>query len=83
VLAFADPVLVLHNDPDDVWFAKLVLRVAGDPWGQDGPVGVVLFDPMAASSSPRRAAICARIANTAVSSGCSFGGARSWPRRSR
>jgi AcrR family transcriptional regulator len=47
VRAFVDPVLALHNDPEDVWFAKLVLREAGDPSNQDRPVLKVLFDPMA------------------------------------
>jgi AcrR family transcriptional regulator len=47
VAAFVDPVLALHNDPDDAWFAKLVLREAGDPSNQNRPVLKVLFDPMA------------------------------------
>jgi len=47
VCAFVDPVLALHFDPDDAWFAKLVLREAGDPSNQDRPVLKVLFDPMA------------------------------------
>ncbi|MFF1818199.1 TetR/AcrR family transcriptional regulator [Kribbella sp. NPDC058245] len=47
VRAFVDPVLALHHDPDDAWFAKLVLREAGDPSNQDRPVLKVLFDPMA------------------------------------
>ncbi|WP_405064480.1 TetR family transcriptional regulator [Kribbella sp. NBC_01505] len=47
VRAFVDPVLALHHDPEDAWFAKLVLREAGDPSNQDRPVLKVLFDPMA------------------------------------
>lgn len=47
VAAFVDPVLALHNDPQDAWFAKLVLREAGDPSNQNRPVLKVLFDPMA------------------------------------
>src|SRR5882724_12970453 len=31
VHAFADPVLALHDDPDDIWFARLVMREASDP----------------------------------------------------
>jgi AcrR family transcriptional regulator len=47
VRAFVDPVLALHNETEDIWFAKLVLREAGDPSNQDRPVLKILFDPMA------------------------------------
>jgi AcrR family transcriptional regulator len=47
VRAFADPVLALHDDPDDIWFARLVLREAADPSSQQRPVMGELFDPMA------------------------------------
>jgi AcrR family transcriptional regulator len=47
VRAFADPVLVLHDDPDDLWFARLVFREAADPSSQQRPVMGELFDPMA------------------------------------
>jgi AcrR family transcriptional regulator len=45
--AFVDPVLALHDDPNDIWFAKLVLREAGDPSNIQRPVLAELFDPMA------------------------------------
>ncbi|WP_433662206.1 TetR/AcrR family transcriptional regulator [Nocardia sp. CA-128927] len=47
VHAFTDPVLALHNDPDDVWFARLVFREGADPSSQQRPVISELFDPMA------------------------------------
>lgn len=47
VAAFIDPVLALHEDPDDVWFARLVLREAADPSSQQRDVLSALFDPMA------------------------------------
>lgn len=47
VAAFIDPVLALHEDPDDVWFARLVLREAADPSSQHRRVLADLFDPMA------------------------------------
>ncbi|WP_329045734.1 TetR/AcrR family transcriptional regulator [Amycolatopsis sp. NBC_01488] len=47
VHAFADPVLALHDDPDDIWFARLVMREASDPSSQERPVIAELFDPMA------------------------------------
>lgn len=47
VSAFIDPVLDLHDDPDDVWFARLVLREAADPSSQDRKIVSGLFDPMA------------------------------------
>jgi AcrR family transcriptional regulator len=47
VHAFADPVLALHNNPDDIWFARLVYREAADPSSQQRPVMGELFDPMA------------------------------------
>ncbi|MGW6796727.1 TetR/AcrR family transcriptional regulator [Streptomyces chartreusis] len=45
--AFADPVLELHKNPDDIWFAQLVLREAADPSSQDREVISTLFDPLA------------------------------------
>ncbi|MCE0762362.1 TetR family transcriptional regulator [Pseudonocardia kujensis] len=47
VSAFVDPVLDLHDDPADVWFARLVLREASDPSSQDRAIISGLFDPMA------------------------------------
>jgi AcrR family transcriptional regulator len=47
VAAFVDPVLDLHDDPDDVWFARLVLREAADPSSQERAVISEVFDPMA------------------------------------
>ncbi|MDT7708632.1 MAG: hypothetical protein QOG20_4239 [Pseudonocardiales bacterium] len=47
VSAFIDPVLALHDDPADVWFARLVLREASDPSSQERGVIADLFDPMA------------------------------------
>jgi AcrR family transcriptional regulator len=47
VSAFIDPVLALHDDPADVWFARLVLREASDPSSQERTVIAELFDPMA------------------------------------
>jgi hypothetical protein len=47
VSALADPVLALHTDPDDIWYARLVLREAADPSSQDRPIISSLFDPMA------------------------------------
>ncbi|MFB7600589.1 TetR/AcrR family transcriptional regulator [Streptomyces sp. NPDC056160] len=47
VSAFTDPVLALHDDPDDIWFARLVLREAADPSSQERPVIRDQFDPLA------------------------------------
>ncbi|GAA2683243.1 TetR/AcrR family transcriptional regulator [Streptomyces lunalinharesii] len=47
VSSFTDPVLALHDDPDDIWFARLVLREAADPSSQDRPVIREQFDPLA------------------------------------
>jgi AcrR family transcriptional regulator len=47
VAAFADPVLELHDSPDDIWYARLVLREAADPSSQDRGIIHELFDPMA------------------------------------
>lgn len=47
VSAFADPVLALHESPDDLWFARLVLREASDPSSQQRGIIHELFDPMA------------------------------------
>jgi AcrR family transcriptional regulator len=47
VHAFADPVLALHDDPADIWFARLVMREASDPSSQQRPIIAELFDPMA------------------------------------
>ena len=47
VSAFADPVLALHENPDDLWFARLVLREASDPSSQQRGIIHELFDPMA------------------------------------
>jgi AcrR family transcriptional regulator len=45
--AFADPVLQLHENPTDVWFARLVLREASDPSSQERGIIHEFFDPMA------------------------------------
>jgi AcrR family transcriptional regulator len=45
--AFVDPVLTLHTDSDDIWFARLVLREAADPSSQERPIISSLFDPLA------------------------------------
>jgi len=47
VHAFVDPVLALHDDPDDIWFARLVLRDAADPSSQQRPVVCEPYDSMA------------------------------------
>lgn len=47
VEAFVGPVLALHDHPDDIWFARLVLREAADPSSQDRLIIATLFDPMA------------------------------------
>lgn len=47
VSSFTDPVLALHDDPDDIWFARLVLREASDPSSQERPVIRDQFDPLA------------------------------------
>jgi AcrR family transcriptional regulator len=47
VHAFVDPVLALHDDPDDIWFARLVLREAADPSSQQRPEVREPFDSMA------------------------------------
>jgi AcrR family transcriptional regulator len=47
VSAFIDPVLALHNTPDDIWFARLVLREASDPSSQERDIISDLFDPLA------------------------------------
>ncbi|NKQ52274.1 TetR/AcrR family transcriptional regulator [Amycolatopsis sp. K13G38] len=45
--AFVDPVVELHDSPDDIWYARLVLREAADPSSQDRGIVRELFDPMA------------------------------------
>jgi len=45
--AFIEPVLALHESPDDIWYARLVFREAADPSSQERSVISVLFDPMA------------------------------------
>lgn len=45
--AFISPVLTLHQSPDDIWYARLVLREAADPSSQERAVISTLFDPMA------------------------------------
>ncbi len=47
VAAFVDPVLALHDDPDDVWYARLILRETADPSSQARTMVGELFDPMA------------------------------------
>ncbi|MET0451147.1 MAG: TetR/AcrR family transcriptional regulator [Mycobacterium sp.] len=47
VSAFLDPVLRLHDDPADIWFARLALREASDPSSQQRGIIRDLFDPMA------------------------------------
>ncbi|MBC8092399.1 MAG: TetR/AcrR family transcriptional regulator [Pseudonocardia sp.] len=47
VAAFVDPVLALHDNPDDASFAPLILRGASDPSSQARSVIGDLFDPMA------------------------------------
>ncbi len=47
VEAFIGPVLALHESPEDIWYARLVLREAADPSSQERPVISQLFDPMA------------------------------------
>ncbi|MEV4316058.1 TetR/AcrR family transcriptional regulator [Actinocrispum sp. NPDC049592] len=47
VKAFVDPVLALHDNPGDVWFARLVFREAADPSSQQRAIMAELFDPMA------------------------------------
>lgn len=47
VAAFVDPVLALHDNPDDATFAPLILRGASDPSSQARTVVSELFDPMA------------------------------------
>ena len=47
VKAFVGPVLALHDNPDDVWFARLVFREAADPSSQQRAIMAELFDPMA------------------------------------
>jgi AcrR family transcriptional regulator len=45
--AFTGPVFALHEDPDDIWFARLVLRESSDPSSQERPVIREYFDPLA------------------------------------
>ncbi|TMR28956.1 TetR/AcrR family transcriptional regulator [Actinomadura geliboluensis] len=45
--AWIDPVLQMHANPDDIWYARLVLREASDPSSQERNVLSTLFDPMA------------------------------------
>lgn len=45
--AFATPVLDLHDDPDDIWFARLVFREASDPSNVERGVIDEFFDPLA------------------------------------
>lgn len=47
VAAFVEPVVALHADPDDIWFARLVLRESADPSSQERTVIAEFFDPMA------------------------------------
>ncbi|MEU9823288.1 TetR/AcrR family transcriptional regulator [Pseudonocardia alni] len=47
VSAFIDPVLDLHENEQDVSFARLVLREAADPSSQGRTIISELFDPMA------------------------------------
>ncbi|MFE4195010.1 CerR family C-terminal domain-containing protein [Paenarthrobacter sp. NPDC056912] len=45
--AFVEPALRLHDNAEDAWFARLVLREASDPSSQDRRVISTLFDPLA------------------------------------
>ncbi|MBB4689647.1 TetR/AcrR family transcriptional regulator [Amycolatopsis jiangsuensis] len=47
IAAFVDPVLAMHTEPENVSFARLVLREAADPSSQQRSVIKDLFDPMA------------------------------------
>ena len=47
VSALSAPVLALHNDPGDVWFARLLLGEASEPSSPGREVISSLFDPMA------------------------------------
>jgi len=47
VAAFANPVLELHENPRDLWFARLVLREASDPSSHERGILQEFFDPMA------------------------------------
>ncbi|PWI45143.1 TetR/AcrR family transcriptional regulator [Streptomyces sp. ICBB 8177] len=47
VSSFTDPVLALHDEPDGIWFARLILREASDPSSQERPVIRDQFDPLA------------------------------------
>jgi AcrR family transcriptional regulator len=47
VSAFVDPVLALHDDPEDISFAQLILRETADPSSQSRTVVGDRFDPMA------------------------------------
>ncbi|MGW8374751.1 TetR/AcrR family transcriptional regulator [Streptomyces sp. ODS28] len=46
VSAFTDPVLALHDDPELIWFARLMLREASDPSSRERPVTREHFDPL-------------------------------------
>ncbi|WP_439030445.1 TetR/AcrR family transcriptional regulator [Gordonia terrae] len=45
--ALIGPSLALHDDPQDRWFAQLVLRETADPSNVDRPVMERFFDPLA------------------------------------
>jgi AcrR family transcriptional regulator len=47
VEALIGPPLRLHHSPDDVWFARLILRETADPSNHDRPVMRRFFDPLA------------------------------------
>lgn len=44
--ALIGPSLRLHENPDGVWFARLVLRETADPSNQERPVMRRFFDPL-------------------------------------
>lgn len=46
VAAFVEPILALHDNPDDIWFARLLLRESADPSSQDRPSLSYSFDPL-------------------------------------
>jgi AcrR family transcriptional regulator len=45
--ALIGPVLALYESEDDIWYARLALREAGDPSSQERPVISAFFDPVA------------------------------------
>jgi AcrR family transcriptional regulator len=45
--ALIGPPLRLHHSPDDVWFARLILRETADPSNLERPVMRRFFDPLA------------------------------------